>query len=209
MYETHVPYIASAMRQDADAFARGVTLALLSIQQMFITVPKAMIDVEQNDTASRFLFGSKAGAYHFLMEHKVGLHAACVAATSPAEVIATVATIPGIGIVKAAFVAQLMGHDVACLDTRNIQRDKRNPREYRTDGEHRKKTRAFARKIDHYVRDTGGKAREYWDTWCIDVAKTYGMTPLAVSKLHLDCVVRKTVAPIAVPFFYLSDDMPF
>ena len=207
MYETHVPYIASAMRQDADAFARGVTFALLSIQQMFVTVPKAMVDVEQNDTASRFLFGFKAGAYHFLMEHKVGLHAACVAATSPAEVIATVATIPGIGIVKAAFVAQLMGHDVACLDTRNIQREKRNPREYRS----RKdcSPRKFAKDIERYVRDTGGKAREYWDTWCIDVAKIYGMTPLAVSKLHLDCVVRKTVAPIAVPFFYLSDDMPF
>ena len=207
MYETHVPYIASAMRQDADAFARGVTFALLSIQQMFVTVPKAMVDVEQNDTASRFLFGSKAGAYHFLMEHKVGLHAACVAATSPAEVIATVATIPGIGIVKAAFVAQLMGHDVACLDTRNIQREKRNPREYRS----RKdcSPRKFAKDIERYVRDTGGKAREYWDTWCTDVAKTYGMTPLAVSKLHLDCVVRATVAPIAVPFFYLSDDMPF
>ena len=207
MYETHVPYIASAMRQDADAFARGVTFALLSIQQMFITVPKAMGDVEQNDTASRFLFGSKASAYHFLMEHKVGLHAACVAATSPAEVIATVATIPGIGIVKAAFVAQLMGHDVACLDTRNIQREKRNPREYRS----RKdcSPRKFAKDIERYVRDTGGKAREYWDTWCTDVAKTYGMTPLAVSKLHLDCVVRATVAPIAVPFFYLSDDMPF
>ena len=207
MYETHVPYIASAMRQDADAFARGVTFALLSIQQMFITVPKAMVDVEQNDTASRFLFGFKASAYHFLMEHKVGLHAACVAATSPAEVIATVATIPGIGIVKAAFVAQLMGHDVACLDTRNIQREKRNPREYRS----RKdcSPRKFAKDIERYVRDTGGKAREYWDTWCTDVAKTYGMTPLAVSKLHLDCVVRKTVAPIAVPFFYLSDDMPF
>ena len=207
MYETHVPYIASAMRQDADAFARGVTFALLSIQQMFVTVPKAMVDVEQNDTASRFLFGSKAGAYHFLMEHKVGLHAACVAATSPAEVIATVATIPGMGIVKAAFVAQLMGHDVACLDTRNIQREKRNPREYRS----RKdcSPRKFAKDIERYVRDTGGKAREYWDTWCTDVAKTYGMTPLAVSKLHLDCVVRATVAPIAVPFFYLSDDMPF
>ena len=207
MYETHVPYIASAMRQDADAFARGVTFALLSIQQMFVTVPKAMVDVEQNDTASRFLFGFKAGAYHFLMEHKVGLHAACVAATSPAEVIATVATIPGIGIVKAAFVAQLMGHDVACLDTRNIQREKRNPREYRS----RKdcSPRKFAKDIERYVRDTGGKAREYWDTWCTDVAKTYGMTPLAVSKLHLDCVVRATVAPIAVPFFYLSDDMPF
>ena len=207
MYETHVPYIASAMRQDADAFARGVTFALLSIQQMFVTVPKAVVDVEQNGTASRFLFGFKAGAYHFLMEHKVGLHAACVAATSPAEVIATVATIPGIGIVKAAFVAQLMGHDVACLDTRNIQREKRNPREYRS----RKdcSPRKFAKDIERYVRDTGGKAREYWDTWCIDVAKIYGMTPLAVSKLHLDCVVRATVAPIAVPFFYLSDDMPF
>ena len=207
MYKAHVPYIASAMRQDADAFARGVTFALLSIQQMFVTVPKAMVDVEQNDTASRFLFGSKASAYHFLMEHKVGLHAACVAATSPAEVIATVATIPGMGIVKAAFVAQLMGHDVACLDTRNIQREKRNPREYRS----RKdcSPRKFAKDIERYVRDTGGKAREYWDTWCTDVAKTYGMTPLAVSKLHLDCVVRATVAPIAVPFFYLSDDMPF
>lgn len=36
-----------------------------------------------------------------------------------------------------------------------------------------------------YVRETYGRAEEYWDAWCTDVAQTYGLTPEAVSELHL------------------------
>lgn len=209
MYKDHVPYIASAMQSDPDAFARGAMFAVLSIQQMFITVPKALLDVERNEDTSRFLFGHKAGAYRYIMDHKRELHANVASATTPGEAIARLCVVPGLGVVKAGFIAQLMGHDVACLDTRNIQREKRNPREYRSDGERKKATPAFARKIGRYVADVGGRAQAYWDNWCTDVSKTYGMTPEAVSKVHLDCIVKDKVEPIAVPFFRLNDDMPF
>lgn len=206
MYADHVPYIASAMQSGPDTFARGCMFAVLSIQQMFVTVPKALTDVDANEDRSRYLFGSKAGAYRYIMDNKVALHASVVDATTPGEAITRICVVPGLGIVKAGFIAQLMGHDIACLDTRNIKRDKRNPREYRAD---RKHGAAWHRKVDRYVRDVGGCAREYWDAWCIDVSKTYGITPEAVSKLHLTCIVRGPIEPIAVPFFYLSDDMPF
>lgn len=209
MYQNHVPYIAGAMQADPNAFARGAIFAILSIQQQLVTVPKACADVERNADQSRFLFGHKAGAYRYITAHKAQLHASVCAAQSPEETIVELCKVPGLGIVKAAFIAQLMGHDVACLDTRNIQRDGLNPRAFRSDGEKRKTTRAFVRKITRYVRDTQGRAQELWDTWCIDVATSYGLTPMLISKIHLDCIVRESVTPIAVPLVALSVDMPF
>jgi hypothetical protein len=93
--------------------------------------------------------------------------------------------VPGLGIVKAGFALQLMGYDVACLDTRNIKREGRNPRAFRSDGEARKAGPAFKKKIARYLSEVEGRAQEYWDAWCQDVASDIGITAAEVSGLHL------------------------
>lgn len=89
------------------------------------------------------------------------------------------------GIVKAAFVAQMLGHDVACLDSRNVEREGLPARQWRTDGDARKATRGHVRKVGRYIAATRGHARRYWNEWCAYVAQDYDLTPLAVSELHL------------------------
>jgi hypothetical protein len=89
--------------------------------------------------------------------------------------------------VKGAFIAQLMGYDIACLDARNVSREARNPRAYRTDG---KTPRQLEPKVRLYVGETFGRAAEYWDLWCEDVAQAYGRTAQEISELHLAIVPR-------------------
>jgi hypothetical protein len=212
MYDTHVPPICAAMRADPKVFWRGTMFAILSIQQMFPTVPRALADVDDKGWGSRFLFGSKRDAYLYLENNTEAVWSRVCATDDAEEAIWTVAQIPGVGIIKSAFVCQMIGFDVACLDTRNIQREGRSPREFRAETNKRKLQPAFRRHIARYIRETGGRARELWDAWCTDVAATYGQTPDAISKVHLTTIVpvgyRDLPAP-PVPLYGQSDDIPF
>lgn len=209
MYDDHVPTICAAMRASPEVFWRGSMFAVLSIQQMIVTVPRALKEVEEKGQDSKYLFGSKFRAYHDLTDHKVELWDQVCAAQNPVEFIEPLTRMHGIGIVKAAFIAQLMGHDVACLDTRNIKREGRNPREFRSDNHGRPVPRAW---IERYVHTTQGRARELWNAWCNEVAKVYGMTPETISKLHLDTIVPldyRNVPVLPVPLYGATEEIPF
>ena len=187
MYDSHVPIIAEAMRENFEAFRRGLAFVVCSIRQPIVTTPDqiaALFDGGETDESP--LFGHKWDAWNFILSPKCAeLWKRVKAEYDPETVIWEVSRIPGIGIVKAGFVAQLMGLDVACLDSRNIKRDGRNPEQYRSRGGMQKDTAAFRRKVKAYVADTGGKAREYWDVWCTHVAQVYETTPEEISALHL------------------------
>lgn len=187
MYAEHVPIIAAYMRETPAGFMRGCLFAILSIRQPIRRVPAMLAQIDDGDLAS--LFGFKAAAYAYLMERAGDLHRDVLAAVTTAEALDILTRVPGLGVVKAAFVLQLMGFDVACLDGRNVKREGRKPRAFRSDGA-RKRTcpRAWQRKIALYLGETEGKAERYWDDWCAGVAAEYGMTAEAVSELHLAIV---------------------
>jgi hypothetical protein len=194
MYAKHcLAQIAPAMKLDAAIFERGVLFAVLSIRQTIRNVPAQLEDVTEGRDYD-WLFGHKMSAYQYLSVHRDKLHRDVIAAKTNGERIDILTRIPGLGIVKAAFILQLMGYDVACLDSRNIKREGRNPRAFRADGEARKTGKAWARKIARYVAETEGRAQEYWDHWCADVAQAYDMTPTEVSELHL-CIIPDDYVP--------------
>lgn len=186
MYQDHVAILNSAMRRDPDIFLRGVTFAVLSIRQKFPLVCDQLAEVDVASTKARALWGYKRGAYDFLRSHKIDLHHNVVNAKRSEDAIEALCTIPGLGIVKSAFVAQMMGHDIGCLDSRNVHRLGLNFREWRTDG--RKTTMAFKRKVGRYVDYTNGKAEALWNDWCVDAASAYSVTADDISKRHL-CIV--------------------
>lgn len=193
MYDTHVPVISAAMRADAETFARGCMFAILSIRQPIRNVPAMLDDLDRERSNSRFLMGYKRAAYHHITLNAARLQEAVLGAAGPCEAILALCETPGLGIVKAGFICQLAGLDVACLDSRNVTREGRRPREFRTDGKS-PQTRAFKRKVERYVGETGGRAREYWDAWCNYVAPFHNLTPHAVSELHL-AIVPDTFIP--------------
>lgn len=185
MYATHVPAINACMRGSVDGFKRGVMFAVCSIRQPITLVPEQLAEVLQHGASAPGLFGHKLQAFDYLEDNAASLWRDVCATSDPCEAIARLCDVPGLGIVKAAFICQFLGFDVACLDTRNIKREGRNPRAYRSDGPARKATKAFQRKIARYVAETAGKAEFYWNAWCEDVARVYKMSALEISELHL------------------------
>lgn len=190
MYRQHNPQIARAMRADLHAFERGFWFVLASIRQQFPRVPEQLEEIAREGDQASCLFNFKRKAFLYMRVHAADLHSRILAARTNARRLEIACEVPGLGIVKAAFLLQLMGYNVACLDSRNIKREGRDPRVYRTDGKPAHKLR---KKIAQYVVDTGGRAREYWDAWCKDVASTYDMEPYEVSALHLAIIPRTEI----------------
>lgn len=183
MYAEHVPIINAGMRHSPEIFARGVTFAFLSMRTQFIRLNEQMKQVDAVGATAQALWGFKRGAYFHLRKHCNALFHSVSASLDPVDGILHLCTIPGMGIVKSAFVLQMMGHDVGCLDTRNMARLGIHPREYRTDGV--KTGNAFKRKVERYVSFTDGQAQELWNAWCEDVAGVYKTTAEDISKDHL------------------------
>lgn len=198
MYSEHVPIICAAMRADLKTFKRGVMLAVLSIRQPFHTVPQACKEVERRGGKARCLWGSKPAAYTYLKTDGETLwHDAC-AAQSAADCIAVMTRVPGLGIVKGAFVAQMLGHDIACIDSRNANRLGMASDAWNAHG--RKANERFRQMIHDYVAAYGGRAQEFWDTWCTEIAGIYHTMGDAydVSRLHLTCIVPKALRSLPV-----------
>ena len=190
MYREHVPQIAAAMRADPRIFARGIMLAILSARTQFVRIGDQMSDLEERGADSAGLWGWKFDAYSYLGEHTGALWEHVRNGRTPGGAIADLCRVPGLGIVKAGFVCQLMGFDVGCLDTRNIDRLGLLPRAYRSDGEERKRKPAFQRKIARYVAEVGGRAEVLWNDWCNDAAKTYATSGDEISRAHLAIIPK-------------------
>lgn len=195
MYDQHVPRINAAMRACPDTFARGVMFAVLSARTKFPSIKMQLQDLEQKKEKSSHLFSWKLGAYEYLQANKAHLWERTCNAPDTFTAMWELTRIPGLGLVKAAFVLQFLGHDIACLDTRNVKREGRNPRAYETRGtagtnSNRKNSPAFRALIHRYIAETSGRSLELWDAWCADVADTYLMSPKAVSAIHLVIVPK-------------------
>lgn len=183
MYAEHVPIINAGMRHSPEIFARGVTFAFLSMRTQFVRLNEQMAQVDAVGHSAQALWGHKRGAYLHLRKHCHALFHSVSACSNPVDGILLLCSIPGLGIVKSAFVLQMMGHDIGCLDTRNNARLGIHPREYRTDGV--KTGPAFKRKVERYVTTTDGQAQSLWDAWCEDVAGVYKTTAEDISRDHL------------------------
>ena len=186
MYNEHNPKIAAAMRADPYIFARGCLFAIASIRQPITAVPAQLEEIDEKGPKAKALFGHKRAAYDYVMKHRADLLSSILAAPDNAARLALLCNVPGLGIVKSAFILQLLGYDVACLDSRNVKREGRNARAFRE---------PYTRnKIAQYLFETEGRAAYYWDAWCSEVAGYYDLTPLAVSALHL-CIVPEESVP--------------
>lgn len=200
MYSEHCTLIAAGMRRDVATFKRGVMFAVLSIRQHVVKVPLQLRDLDRDGADCKWLFGHKRGAYEYMEAHAEELWLSMRRLKRPIEAIATMTRVPGLGIAKAAFVCQLMGFNVGCLDGRNLARFGLPPRQYRSDGERGKNTLAFARKIAAYCEVYEGRAQELWDDWCEDVANEYGYDAHDISALHLACLPKIDRQPEEIPF---------
>jgi hypothetical protein len=207
MYDNHVPTIAAAMRHDPNVFANAIMFAALSARTQFVTVPRQMAELRRRGSKATCLWSWKGATYAYVQEHKERIWREVLDATTTEDALLAITQVPGLGAVKGGFVLQMMGHDVACLDVRNIRREGLDPEAYATHGN--KKGQQWRNKVQRYVAQTQGRARELWDTWCEDVAGTYALTPHKVSELHLTSIVPKALRNIAPVAPMVAQEVPF
>lgn len=102
-------------------FKRGLFFVLATIQQQLETVPAIVADFETMGTASRYAFGFKATGIDYINANFETLHRdALRAKDKPAKLLKVLLQVPGFGVVKAGFAAQLFSNLVGCIDVHNI-----------------------------------------------------------------------------------------
>src|ERR1700693_6108781 len=105
MYASHVPIINGAMRADLETFKRGVMFAILSARVQFPRVQDQCTELAKRGPEANCLWGWKFDAYCYLQEHgKLVWQAATIGAGNARDCMENLCVIPGLGIVKAAFV---------------------------------------------------------------------------------------------------------
>jgi len=219
MYKRDVAEIKDFVRiVGPDALVSVILFVLLTIQAGLSTVKGQLKKVDEDGFRANCLWGKKADGLRYARDNKDFLYGrlykiiqthgyasteGCVAA------IELFITIPNLGLVKAAFVAQCLGFDVACLDSHNLARFgipvsqvKDNPKA-KIETRRKKWTSyvqlcrdlADANNVDDIAHGLCSTATEYWwNSWCSYVAGNIANRSLdsgdIVSRYHVECIVR-------------------
>lgn len=187
MYAEHVPMINDAMRADADTFARGLLFSILSARQPIQHVPEMLRDIDRNgEDAEALALPRKFEGFLYLQEHARELWRDVTGfrLDETRDALQYLTKVPGLGIVKSAFALQFLGHDIGCLDTHNLRREKIPERAFTCHGDGQVNGYRLPQ-FDRYMSLAFGRARELWDTWCNQLAGLRDMLPEEVSALHL------------------------
>lgn len=199
MYERDVKAIAAHAMASEDGLFDVIEFVLCTIRQPLQQVIRQRADIATKGPASNYLFSSKRAGWTWANEHKGYLWRVTKdimqrpdSEDRKADLIQHFMQVPGLGMVKAAFVVQCIGGGTACIDSHNLTRlglpvsavkigAKLKPETIRA------KVLAYVRMCD----ETGGSAY-WWNSWCDYVAGRRG-SPLKtgdqVSAYHTDAVL--------------------
>ena len=201
MYDRDMPIIAAYAESKPEGLLSVITFVLCTIQAGLSTVKAQMDDVKVNGEASMYLWGKKSDGYVYASDHIEFLwsklfHLRDKSIEDPeviAEAIELLMAVPNLGMVKAAFVCQCVGFNVACIDSHNLKRLGLPPSAVKVSAKLSKEKKR--EKILNYIalcQQEG--ARYWWDTWCVHVAGNQANRRLktgeAVSAYHSECVLN-------------------
>lgn len=172
MFATHQPRIEAHARTP-EGFADVAVFVLLTIQEPLRRVPEYMERVQRGDDSP--LWGIKRRGAEWIWNNGKRWAARCQLLAhhrhaTDADLLLALTECPGLGLVKAGFVAQLAFGRVGCLDTHNLKRFNLKPdafalRSKQTPQLKRRKAETYAAKC----QELGGCAF-LWDSWCEYVA---------------------------------------
>jgi hypothetical protein len=201
MYSTHASKIAQYGLNSPDGMVNVVRFTLCTIQQPLSGCLRQIKDIEKNGIQSKYLFGSKRQGLEYMIKNKEALHKGLLEIKSrniddlarTIEAVYFIMQVPSLGMVKASFVLQMLGFNVACLDSHNLKRLGLDIKHTKVPATLRPETKI--KKITKYVKLTRIKGTEFWwNSWCHYVAGNIGNKALttgeAVSEFHVQCVIR-------------------
>ena len=179
-----------------------IEFTLCTIQMGLSTVKLQRRDIAANGAASAFLFGSKRDGWNYCRDNIASLWGEAMAirerglsdVENVTDAVLLFMQVPGLGMVKASFVAQMLGFNVACLDTHNLRRLGLPMSAMKVSAT--LKPASMRRKVQAYVMLCQQDGAEYWwNTWCDYVAGNRSNKLLdtgdVVSKFHYDVVTME------------------
>lgn len=173
MFSTHQSTIADFALGSNVGLERTFRLVFLSIRQPFWKMPQQFKSVDDMGLESPYLFGWKRSGLAFVRANASTLREtlkAVPAGYGDAQALLDVATVPGLGLVKAGFVLQLVTGSAGCIDTHNMQRFGLNENAFKfgsnaSDALKRKKALVY---LDACWK--AGGCESLWNGWCDYVA---------------------------------------
>jgi hypothetical protein len=179
MYATDQPAIEAWARQSPANTCDVGVFVLLTIRMQFGGIGRQLQRVRAGDTAP--LWGFKAEGAAYLREHAEYLHERAEDAREGRiwvnDLMRDYLAVPGLGLVKAGFVVQLLIGEAGCIDMHNLARFSLEAKEFdipsRRDPD--EQLRVIDEAIEHYLRvcEMLGGSEQLWDGWCVFVGNTY------------------------------------
>lgn len=168
-------------------------LTLLSIRQPFYLVPMQFASVQRMGADSQYLFGWKRQGFLTLCAEAEAIRLEAnryrkePSADALDSLVQRLMVIPGLGIVKASFFAQLLVGEGACLDSHNLERLGLHVAFFKTPKSLKAATIAEKIKTYRLTWSARGSSAFWWDSWCDLIAAKYPKhfeNGGAVSALH-------------------------
>ena len=212
MYQRDVNEIKAFVKwRGPDALVNTGLFVLLTIQAGLSTVKGSMVKVERDVYQADCLWGKKAEGYMYLIDNADYLYGKVYDIADKygydtpmgcQEIIRLFIQVPNLGMVKAAFFAQCLGFNTACLDSHNLTRFGVSSSAVKLNMKAKEPT--IRRKIAEYVQlchdlrgqlsasDYESSAEYWWNSWCFYVAGNRANRALdtgdVVSRFHVECV---------------------
>ena len=177
-----------------------IEFTLCTIQAGLSTVKQQREDIALDGYKSKFLWGKKAEGLEYAANRQEFLWGKLMhirqRGTEDVDAITDgimlLMKVPNLGMVKASFVMQMLGFNVACIDSHNLTRLGLSASAVKVGD--KLKTETKYKKVREYVIMTQLEGSEYWwNTWCDYVAGNRANKLLdtgdVVSKYHVDCVI--------------------
>ena len=189
MYAQHMPLISEYGRTPA-GFAAVVSFAIATQNQRFYLI-KRIMECARSDgvfACTQLSRRQKNGVLY------AQVHAGAYLlrlSDDTVDALRLLVELPSIGIVKAAFVLQMLGYPVGCLDVHNTRLAGLPPRMFQRVPT---SVKAFDTCIQKYL-DTCtrlGGAALLWDRWCTLIACKYSRwftNTETVSAYHVSCIM--------------------
>ena len=192
-YKSDIYACASIARKNG--LVPVVDFVLATIRQEFTQVPQILEKWANQGTAASTMWGLKRDGWRYVREHESRLQSLvhyAVDSDDPVDAIDTLLEIPGLNTVKAAFVAQLYGLNVGCIDTHNAAIYDVDPASWVVSPTASARLRLA--KIQSYVDfcQSVGPSEKWWGVWCEFMSAKYDSafpTPEHVSRLHEKCLL--------------------
>lgn len=202
MYQRDCKAIAQYVHKSPRCLIDMTEFTLCTINMPLSRVHLQRESIRKDGLESKWLSKHKRSGMEYIYKYAEGLHGLLVYNTkeygtdsfeATCNAVNIFSRIPSIGIVKAGFMAQMCGYNVACLDRHNL-RDLGLPESAFLLNK-KSSSSLRSKKISDYVELCREKGSEYWwNWWCNFVAERGGMnkslpTGDAVSRYHATTIM--------------------